>query len=68
LFQGIVPGWYTDLPYFRRCNQTNPSDFMPDQPNDLPPFVRSWPQLYAIVVGALVVEMILFYVLMRWLS
>ncbi|WP_461140818.1 hypothetical protein [Spirosoma pomorum] len=41
---------------------------MPDQPNDLPPFVRSWPQLYAIVVGALVVEMILFYVLMRWLS
>ena len=41
---------------------------MPDTPADLPPFARSWPQLYAIVIGSLVIEMGLFYALMRWLS
>ncbi|WP_298609759.1 hypothetical protein [uncultured Spirosoma sp.] len=41
---------------------------MTRNPTDLPPFVRSWPQLYAIVIGSLVVEMLLFYGLMRWLS
>ncbi|WP_256432997.1 hypothetical protein [Spirosoma foliorum] len=41
---------------------------MPETPTDLPPFVRSWPQLYAIVIGSLVAEIVLFYVLMRWLS
>lgn len=41
---------------------------MPDTPADLPPFARSWPQLYAIVIGSLAVEIILFYGLMRWLS
>ncbi|WP_262887033.1 hypothetical protein [Spirosoma arboris] len=41
---------------------------MPETPTDLPPFVRSWPQLYAIVIGSLVAEIGLFYVLMRWLS
>jgi hypothetical protein len=41
---------------------------MPDNPTDLPPFARSWAQLYAIVIGSLVVEIVLFYVLMRWLS
>ncbi|WP_262889942.1 hypothetical protein [Spirosoma taeanense] len=41
---------------------------MSETPPELPPFVRSWPQLYAIVIGCLVVEIILFYVLMRWLS
>ncbi|MGF7214231.1 hypothetical protein GGR92_000371 [Spirosoma lacussanchae] len=35
---------------------------------DLPPFARSWPQLYAIVIGSLLVEISLFYALMRWLS
>lgn len=35
---------------------------------DLPPFARSWPQLYAIVLGALVVEIILFYWLMTAFS
>ncbi len=35
---------------------------------DLPPFVRSWPQLYAIVLGSLALEIGLFYALMRWLS
>ncbi|WP_255376557.1 MULTISPECIES: hypothetical protein [Spirosoma] len=41
---------------------------MSEDPTDLPPFARSWPQLYAIVIGSLLVEIILFYVLMRWLS
>jgi len=41
---------------------------MPDKSSDLPPFVRTWPQLYAIVIGSLAVEIILFYLLMRWLS
>ncbi len=41
---------------------------MPDNPSGLPPFARSWAQLYAIVIGSLVVEIVLFYVLMRWLS
>ncbi len=29
---------------------------------------RSWPQLYAIVMGALVVEILFFYGLMVWLA
>ncbi|WP_460910823.1 hypothetical protein [Spirosoma areae] len=41
---------------------------MPENPSDLPPFVRSWNQLYAIVMGSLVAEIGLFYALMRWLS
>ncbi|WP_461100944.1 hypothetical protein [Spirosoma koreense] len=41
---------------------------MPEPPTDLPPFVRSWPQLYAIVMGCLVAEIALFYGLMVWLS
>lgn len=41
---------------------------MPQTPTGLPPFVRSWPQLYAIVIGSLVAEIALFYALMRWLS
>lgn len=41
---------------------------MPDTPSGLPPFARSWPRLYAVVIGSLVAEISLFYVLMRWLS
>ena len=41
---------------------------MPENPTDLPPFARSWTQLYAIVIGSLVAEIILFYGIMRWLS
>ena len=41
---------------------------MPENPDGLPPFARSWLQLYAIVIGSLVVEIVLFYGLMRWLS
>lgn len=41
---------------------------MPENPTGLPPFVRSWPQLYAIVLVALLAEMLLFYGIMRWLS
>lgn len=35
---------------------------------DLPPFVNSWRQLYTIVLGALVAEIIVCYALMTWLS
>ncbi|MCX6215957.1 hypothetical protein [Spirosoma sp.] len=41
---------------------------MPENPTDLPPFARSWTQLYAIVIGSLAVEISLFYLLMHWLS
>lgn len=41
---------------------------MVEDPVDLPPFARSWSQLYAIVIGSLGVEILFFYVLMRWLS
>lgn len=41
---------------------------MTETPTDLPPFARSWTQLYAIVIGSLVAEIVLFYALMRWLS
>lgn len=41
---------------------------MPDNPSGLPPFARSWSRLYAIVIGSLAAEIMLFYVLMRWLS
>ncbi|GAB3699447.1 hypothetical protein GCM10027592_25530 [Spirosoma flavus] len=60
-------GRYTDFPYFRRYSQTILT-FMPEDTTDLPPFVRTWAQLYAIVIGCLVLEMLLFYGLMRWLS
>ncbi len=36
--------------------------------DDLPPFVHSWPQLYAIVIGGLLLEIILFYGIMVWFS
>ncbi|MBC3791836.1 hypothetical protein [Spirosoma utsteinense] len=41
---------------------------MPENPSGLPSFIRSWRQLYAIVLGCLVAEIGLFYALMRWLS
>lgn len=41
---------------------------MTENNTGLPSFIRSWNQLYAIVMGSLTVEIILFYVLMRWLS
>lgn len=41
---------------------------MSEHPTDLPPFVRSWAQLYALVIGSLTAEIALFYILMRWLS
>lgn len=37
-------------------------------PREFPPFVKTWPQLYGVVLGALVVEIVLFYVLMRLFS
>lgn len=36
--------------------------------DNIPPVGRSWPQLYAIVLGALMVEILFFYGLMAWLA
>jgi len=34
----------------------------------LPPFIKNWPQMYAIVIGTLFVLMLLFYAMMRYFS
>ena len=36
--------------------------------DNIPPVGRSWPRLYAVVLGALVVEILFFYGLMVWLA
>ena len=41
---------------------------MSEDTHDLPPFVRSWRQLYGLVIGSLVLEIILFYLFMRYFS
>ena len=41
---------------------------MTNNPREFPPFVKTWRQLYFLVIGALLIEIILFYVLMRWFS
>jgi len=41
---------------------------MEHNPREFPPFVKTWRQLYMLVMGALVVEIILFYALMVWFS
>ncbi|WP_266367131.1 hypothetical protein [Tellurirhabdus rosea] len=38
------------------------------QDPDLPPFVRSWRQLYSVVIGSLLLEIGLFYLFMRYFS
>jgi antibiotic biosynthesis monooxygenase (ABM) superfamily enzyme len=41
----------------------------PENANEgLPPFIKSWPQMYAIVIGTLFVLMLLFYVMMRYFA
>ncbi|WP_255772813.1 hypothetical protein [Tellurirhabdus bombi] len=40
---------------------------MPNE-TDLPSFVRSWRQLYAIVIGSLILEIVFFYGFMRYFS
>lgn len=45
------------------------TDNQPENPNEgLPPFIKSWPQMYAIVIGTLFVLMFLFYVMMRYFA
>ncbi|MCU0338259.1 MAG: hypothetical protein MUE30_00110 [Spirosomaceae bacterium] len=34
--------------------------------SDLPPFIKSWPQMYGIVIGTLLIQMLLFYWMMRY--
>ena len=34
----------------------------------LPPFIKTWPQMYAIVIGTLFVLMLLFYAMMRYFA
>lgn len=41
---------------------------MESNPTELPPFIKTWPQLYWLVMGALLAEIVLFYLLMRWLA
>ncbi|WP_255472417.1 hypothetical protein [Larkinella humicola] len=41
---------------------------MTQKSTDLPPFARSWRQLYSIVIGSLLLEIILFYGFMRYFS
>ncbi len=41
----------------------------PENENEgLPPFIKSWPQMYALVIGTLFVLMVLFYVMMRYFA
>ncbi|MGV3560289.1 hypothetical protein [Larkinella arboricola] len=35
---------------------------------DLPPFARSWRQLYFLVIGSLLLEIVLFYGFMQYFS
>ncbi|WP_207506811.1 hypothetical protein [Telluribacter humicola] len=43
---------------------TNPN--LPDQheQDGLPPFVKSWPQMYTLIIGVLVLQIVLFYLFM----
>ncbi|WP_460674127.1 hypothetical protein [Larkinella ripae] len=41
---------------------------MTPAPTDLPSFVRSWRQLYLLVIGSLLLEIILFYWFMQYFS
>ncbi len=38
----------------------------PNETEGLPPFIKTWRQMYAITVGTLLVLMVLFYVLMKY--
>jgi hypothetical protein len=38
------------------------------QPPDDPPILGTWRNMYALVIGVLVVEIIVFYALSRWLA
>lgn len=38
----------------------------PNETEGLPPFIKSWRQMYRIVIGTLLVLMALFYVMMKY--
>ncbi|WP_221391306.1 hypothetical protein [Dyadobacter sp. NIV53] len=42
----------------------NESDQTPQDRDGLPPFVKSWPQLYAMLIGTLILLIFLFYLFM----
>jgi len=39
---------------------------IPNETEGLPPFIKSWRQMYGIVIGTLAVLMLLFYAMMRY--
>jgi hypothetical protein len=43
---------------------TTPDSDKPSRTDGLPPFVKTWPQLYALVIGTLLVLIVLFYLFM----
>jgi hypothetical protein len=45
-----------------------PTPTPPDPVADQPPIGRSWTQLYTVVAGALLAEILFFYALMRYFS
>lgn len=41
----------------------------PENENEgLPPFIKSWPQMYRLVIGTLFALIVLFYLMMRYLA
>ncbi len=45
-------------------NEDSSQDRVPSDRDGLPPFVSSWNQLYAVLIGALLLQIVLFYVFM----
>lgn len=45
-------------------NKDNSQDRVANDRDGLPPFVSSWKQLYAVLIGALALQIVLFYVFM----
>jgi hypothetical protein len=40
----------------------------PDAPEDPPPFLKSWRNVYLLLVGELCLTVLVFYLLVRWAS
>lgn len=47
-------------------NEDSSQDRVSNDRDGLPPFVSSWKQLYAVLIGALVLQIVLFYVFMNY--
>ena len=49
-------------------NKAMPLTSPENEQEGLPPFIKSWPQMYAIVIGTLFVLMVMFYAMMRYFA